>query len=99
MIGFTTFHLILYSIDLTRKATRITNDPVDLSTILPEYHEFADIFSKAKVKTLAPHCSHDLQIKLENRKKPSIRTIYLLSVSEQEALKEFIYENLNTGFI
>jgi len=40
-----------------------------------------------------------LQIKLENEEKPSIRTIYFLSAVEQEALKDFIYENLNTGFI
>jgi len=30
---------------------------------------------------------------------PLVDPIYSLSASEQEALKEFIKENLNTGFI
>src|ERR1700720_294777 len=30
-------------------------NPVDLSNVLEEYHEFADVFDKAKAQTLAPH--------------------------------------------
>jgi len=94
-----TFYLILCPIDLARKAARITNDLVDLSAVLTKYYEFIDVFSKAKAEILAPYYFYDLQIKLENREKLSIRTIYLLSTAEQEVLKEFIYKNLNTRFI
>ena len=58
--------LIFYPTDLTRKATRITNEPVNLSTVLTKYHEFADILSKTKAETLVPHHLYNLQIKLEN---------------------------------
>ena len=34
-----------------------------------------------------------------SNKKPSIETIYLFSVAEQEVLKVFICKNLNTKFI
>ena len=99
MIGFITFCLTLCLTDLTGKAVRITSNLVDLSAVLSKYHKFVDIFNKAKAEILAPHHSYDLQIKLENREKPSIRTIYSLSTVKQEMLKEFIWENLNMGFI
>ena len=63
MIGSTTFYLILYFIDLARKVVRITNDLVDLSTILSKYYKFTDIFSKAKAETLVFYYSYNLQIK------------------------------------
>ena len=94
-----TFCFTLYSTNLTRKVVRITSNSVDLFTVPPKYHKFSDNFSKAKAEILALHCLYNLQIKLENRKKLSIRTIYLLSTTEQEALKRFICETLNTGFI
>ena len=99
MIDFTTFHLILCFTNLARKVIRITSNPVNLSIVPSKYHKFADIFSKVKVETLALYCLYNLQIKLENREKPSIETIYLLLTTEQEILKELIQENLNMGFI
>jgi len=99
MIGLTTFYFKLHSTDLTGRISRITNDLVDLYTILFKYHEFADIFSKAKAETLAPYYLYNLQIKLKNGKNLSIRTIYLLSTTKQEVLKEFISRDLNTRFI
>jgi len=90
MIGSTTFCFILYSTGLTRRVGRITNNLVSLFTILPKYHEFMDIFSKTKAETLASHHLYDLQIKLENKKKPLIKTIYSLSTVEQEVFKKFI---------
>jgi len=71
----------------------------DLSAILEEYHEYADVFSKSKAETLAPHCPYDLRIDLEKDSHPPVGTIYSLSKFEQEALKEFIDENLTNGFI
>ena len=99
MIRLTTFCLILCSTDLAKKTARIINNLVNLSAILPKYHKFANIFSKTKAKTLAFHYLYNLQIKLENGEKLSVRTIYLLLAAEQEAFKEFISKNLNTRFI
>jgi len=95
MTGFTTFYLILHSINLAGEVAKITNNPVNLSTIPSEYHKFVDIFSKAKAKILASHYFYNLQIKLKNGEKPSIETIYLLSAIKQEVFKEFICKNLN----
>ena len=99
MLESITFHLTLHLTKLTEKAARITNGPVDLSTVLTKYYKFGNIFSKAKAKTLAPYHLYNLQIKFKNREKPLIRMIYLFSITEQEALKKLISENLNTRFI
>jgi len=91
----------IYKVDsfVLRTPLRIINVPVDLFTISPKYYKFIDVFSKAKVEILVSHHSYNLQIKLENREKPPIRTIYLLSAVKQKMLKEFICKNLNMKFI
>ena len=99
MSGSTTFYLALYSTNLIRRVVRIINDLVDLSTISTEYYKFVDIFNKVKVETLALYHLYDLQIKLEDEKKPFIRTIYSLSTTEQEVFKKLINKNLNNEFI
>jgi len=71
----------------------------NLSNVPSEYHEFDNVFSKTKAEVLTPHCPYDLQINPEEGAQPPVGPIYSLSVSEQEALKEFIEKNLNTGFI
>jgi len=71
----------------------------DLSNIPSKYYEFADIFNKTKAETLPPHYPYDLKINLKEGTQPPVGPIYSLSASEQEALKEFIEENLNIGFI
>ncbi|KAG6328466.1 hypothetical protein ID866_10624 [Astraeus odoratus] len=76
-----------------------TSDVLDLSSVLPEYHEFADVFSKAKALTLPPHRKHDLKINLEEGTTPPLRTIYSLSPVELDALWKFIDKNLSMGFI
>ena len=96
MTESTTFHLVLY---LTNLSKRTMNNTVNLSTVPTEYHKFADVFNKTKAKTLASYHPYNLQIKLENREKLSVRTIYLSTTTKQEVLKKFISENLNTRFI
>jgi len=71
----------------------------DLSNVPSKYHEFADVFSKTQAEVLASHRLYDLQINLEEGAQPLVGPIYSFSVSEQETLKKFIEENLNTGFI
>ena len=88
----------LCSLDIQTNFTKLAEAP-DLSNISFEYHKFANVFSKPKAEVLTPHCSYDLKINLEEGAQPPVSPIYSLLASEQEALKEFIEENLNTGFI
>jgi len=90
--------LPLHSSDIQANSAKLAETP-DLSNVPSKYHEFADIFSKTKAETLLPHCPYDLKINLEEGAQPPVGHIYSLSASEQEALKEFIEENLNIGFI
>jgi len=99
--GSHNFELCLYSSDIQdiqANSTKLAETP-DLSNISSEYYEFANIFSKTKAKTLPPHHPYDLKINLKEGAQPPVGPIYSLSASEQEALKEFIKENLNMGFI
>ena len=96
--GSYNFELCLHSSDIQANSAKLAETP-DLSNVPSKYHEFADVFSKTKAEVLPPHCPYDLKINLEEGAQPPIGPIYLLSVSEQETLKEFIEENLNTGFI
>jgi len=80
------------------KSTTISKK-IDLSSVPEEYHEYTDVFSKSKTETLTPYCPYDLWIELENDSHPLVGTIYSLSKFEQEALKEFIDENLMNRFI
>jgi len=94
-----TFYFTLYFTDLAERGARIINKSVNLSTIPPKCYEFTNIFSKAKAETLAPHHLYDLQIKLKNRKKSFVGTIYLILAAKQEVLKKFISRNLSIRFI
>ena len=73
-------------------------DP-DLSNVPEEYHEFADVFSKAKSDILPEHRPYDLKINLEEGTQPPLGTMYSLSQVELEALQKFIDENLASGMI
>jgi len=85
-------------LDIQANSVKLAETP-DLSNVPSEYHKFADVFSKTKAETLSPHHPYDLKINLEESAQPPVGPIYSLSVSEQEALKEFIEENLNMCFI
>ena len=96
--GSHNFELCLCPSNIQANSAKLAETP-DLSNVLSKYHKFANIFSKTKAEALPPHCSYDLKINLEEGAQPPVSPIYSLSASEQEALKEFIEENLNTGFI
>jgi len=98
LLGSHNFELCLHSSDIQANSAKLVETP-DLSNVPSEYHEFADVFSKTKAEVLPSHCPYDLKINLEEGAQPPVGPIYSLSASEQEALKEFIEENLNTGFI
>jgi len=96
--GSHNFELCLRSSDIQANSAKLA-ETSDLSNVPSEYHEFADVFSKTKAEVLPPHRPYDLKINLEEDAQPPVGPIYSLSASEQEALKEFIEENLTTGFI
>jgi len=96
--GSHNFELCFCSLDIQANSTKLA-ETSNLFNVPSEYHEFADVFSKTKAEVLAPHCPYDLKINLEEGAQPLAGPLYSLSASEQEALKEFIEENLNTGFI
>jgi len=85
-------------LDIQANSTKLAEAP-DLSNVSSEYHEFADVFSKTKAEVLTPHYSYDFKINLEEGIQLLVSHIYSLLVFEQEALKKFIEENLNIGFI
>ena len=64
----------------------ITMEPIDLSSVPEDYHDFTDVFSKVKANTLALHCLYDLKINLEEGKTPLHGPIYSLSQTELQAL-------------
>ena len=99
--GLVQFTMYLRSVDLEKlHSTSTSSDPPpDLSGILEEYHDFADVFSKAKATRHALHRKFDLKIDLDEGTSPPLGTIYSLSPTELDSLCTFINEHLNYGFI
>ena len=99
--GFQQFSLDLADIGISgRSATTLQlPDPVDLSNVPEEYHEFAEVINKAKAQTLAPHRPYDLKINLEEGYTPPLKQVYSLSQTELKALQEFLDANWAVGFI
>jgi len=98
LLGSHNFELCLRSLDIQANSAKLAEAP-NLSNVSSKYHEFADVFSKTKAEILPPYRPYNLKINLEEGAQPPVGPIYSLSASEQEAFKEFIEENLNTGFI
>ena len=84
---------------ISGRSAQKSDTPVDLFSIPPEYHDYADVFSKSKADTLPPHRPYDLKINLEEETSPPLGPIYSLSPAELTALHEFINEHLKSSFI
>jgi len=97
--GSTKYQLQLCPADSAKARSSSTSTPPDLDIVPPEYHDYADVFSKAKASELPPHHDYDLKIELEEGTSPPLGTLYSLSPVELSALWTFIDENLNTDFI
>ena len=76
----------------------VTGDD-DLSHIPACYHDFADVFSKAKANVLPPHRPYDHTIDLDPESTIPYGPIYRLSEIELAALRNFIEEYTAKGFI
>jgi len=67
--------------------------------VLPEYHDFANIFSEGEAKSLPPHRPYDHKIDLEEGMEPPFGKIYNMSETELKLLKDYIDDMLGKGFI
>ena len=88
-----TFLIHLSDISVSANSTSVSEEALGLSNVPKEYHNFADIFSKAKVENLALHRPYDLKINLEEGTSPPIVLMYL-SQSELEVLCNFLNDHL-----
>ena len=70
-----------------------------MSSVLEEYHKYADVFSKDRADTLPDHRLYDLKIDLEDGAEPPLGCMYSLSQTEVQVLHEFLDENLCIRFI
>ena len=96
--GTQQFTLNLKDISARASSTSDTTPP-DLSSVLEEYYDFADVFNKAKADMLALHRPYDLKINFEEGSTLPLGQMYSLSQTELVALQEFIDEHLTTGII
>ena len=97
--GMQTFHIHLSNISISANSASISEEAPDLSSIPEEYHDFANIFSKAKAEKLALHWPYDLKINLEEGTSLLIILMYPLSQSKLEVLCNFLDDHLRTRFI
>jgi hypothetical protein len=104
--GTELYFMSMAEIDAAYLATQETGNLVtlteadpDLSSIPPEYHDFADLFSKKEADKLPPHRPYDHTIPVEPGKTPPFGPIYKLSPVELETVRKYIEENLRKGFI
>ena len=99
--GAMNFTLYIHTEDAKLRSAA-TSPPINTSnmaSVPATYHNFADVFSKAKATTLAPHREYDLHINLEEGTSPPLGTVYSLSQTELGALRTFIDEHLSYSFI
>ena len=97
--GSTKYQLQLRPADSAKFRSSSTSTPPDLDIVPPEYRDYTDVFSKVKASELPLHHDYDLKIELEEGTSPPLGTLYSLSPVELSALRTFIDENINTGFI
>ena len=74
-------------------------EKTDLSTVPTCYHDLEEVFSKPKATTLPPHRPYDCAIDLLSGTSPPRGRLYSLSVSESQAMKDYIIDALRLGLI
>ncbi|TWW58269.1 Retrovirus-related Pol polyprotein from transposon 17.6 [Takifugu flavidus] len=71
----------------------------DLSAVPSEYHDFLEVFSKAKATSLPPHRPYDCAIDLQPGTTPPKGRLYSLSAPEREAMEVYINDALAAEII
>ncbi|KAI9035908.1 pol polyprotein [Aspergillus affinis] len=67
---------------------------------IPEaYHSFVDVFLKSALDALPPRRENDHQIELTDKNTLGYSPLYRYSTKELEAIKAYMVENLQKGFI
>ena len=89
-----TFRIHLSNISVSANSASICEEAPDLSNVPEEHHDFANIFSKAKVEKLALHRPYGLKINLEEGTSLLIVLMYPLSQSELKVLHNFLNDHL-----
>ena len=89
-----TFRIHLSDISISANSASISEEAPDLSNIPKEYHDFADVFSKAKAEKLALHWPYNLKINLEEGTSLPIVPMYPLSQSKLKVLHNFLDDHL-----
>jgi len=69
-------------LDIQTNSTKLA-EASNFSNVPPEYHEFANVFSKTKAEVFALYHPYNLKINLEEGAQPLVGPIYSLSASEQ----------------
>ena len=77
----------------------LNTDPSLLQTVPKPYQGFLDVFSKKGADSLPPHRPYDCPIELLPGAEIPFGRIFPLSEKEQDALKIYLDENLDKGFI
>ena len=90
------YHLNISAPEVSAQSTSEGTDKLPIPEV---YRDFADIFSKAKAGSLAPHRPYDLKIVTPDGVIPLHGCMYSLSETETQALQEFLDEHLASGFI
>ena len=81
-------------------AAIVVDKNTDPREILPQrYHEFLDVFSRAKANTLPPHRDDDHSIDLLPGRQPPYSKIYPMSREKLETLRDHLTKELDKGFI
>ena len=71
----------------------------NLGSLPSKYGDFVDVFEKKNADHLSEHHPYDYPIDLHERTSPLFGPIYGLSEPELEALRTYLDENLEKGFI
>jgi hypothetical protein len=101
--GSTVFTTSLYEIDkLIEEKTCLQEETPEqlVERQLPtQYADYKDVFSKAASDQLPPHRSYDHKIQLEGENNLGFSPLYNHNLEELQAMKKYITENLQKGFI
>uniref|UniRef100_A0A8C6NKF8 Gypsy retrotransposon integrase-like protein 1 n=1 Tax=Nothobranchius furzeri TaxID=105023 RepID=A0A8C6NKF8_NOTFU len=71
----------------------------DLSKVPIEYHNLKEAFNKHRATRLPPHRLYDCAIDLLPGTSPPRGRLFSLSLTEQEAMRKYIHESLQSGII
>src|SRR5271154_4585448 len=76
-----------------------TNEELVACKLPPEYQDLIDVFLQTKSDELPPYRTIDHKIVLEQENSLGYSPLYQMSTAELEAVKQYLLDNLNKGFI